>query len=185
MQIWELNTLDVGLTTFYLPEKDKIESFNHLVNLAIDSSQSIAEKWEPLVLLKEEQKIDSDFFDLYDTGVLVVSLDAAATLKLSIPEVDYELLPFMNDENKYFLFNLLKSTDCLNKKESIYECFDNGIISTFETLIFDCEKIKDIPVFKIPELPYTLFVTNVFEYLCDFQNLIGIDFSEDEIIFVN
>lgn len=185
MKIWELNTLEIGLTTFYLPEKGAVERFTDWVEKASDATQSIAGQWESFVLLKEEQRIDPDFFDLYDTGSLIVSLDAAATLKLSLPEDDYELLPLVNDEEKYFLFNLLKFTDCLNKEESIYESFENGIIASYETLIFDSEKIRDIPVFKIPELPYTLFVTHVFEYLCDIQELKGLDFSEDEVLFVN
>ena len=135
--------------------------------------------------MKEEQRVDPDFFDLYDTGSLVVSLDAAAILMLSLDDEDYELLPFLNDEKQYFLFNLLKSTDCLNKEESIYEVFDNGIISEYETLIFNSEKIKNTPIFKIPELPDIIFMTNALKYLSDFEGLKGLNFSEDEIIFVN
>lgn len=185
MRIWELNTISTGYTPFYLPNENEIEIFATRLEEISDENKSILNDWEPLVLLKEEQQIDPDFFDLYDTGSLIVSLEGAATIMLSLPEEDYELLPFLNDEKKYFLFNLIRSTDCLDKNNSIYNSFENGVISDYDGLMFDYDKMIEKPIFKIPELPYTLFVTHVFEYLCNMENLKGINFSDDNLIFVD
>ena len=185
MKIWELSLEEIGLTSFYLPEDGAQKGFEALMDNLYEDNKPIIEKWEPFVLLKEEQKVDPDFFDLYDTGSLIVSLDAAAVLALSMPDNDYEMLPFMNDEDTYVLINHLKYTDCLNKKDSVYETFDNGLISDYKTLLFDSEMAFETPFFRIPELPYTIFVTHIFKYFYDTQGLKGLIFDDDNLVFVD
>ncbi|GHT15407.1 hypothetical protein FACS189426_22970 [Bacteroidia bacterium] len=134
MKIWELSTLEIGYTSYYLPEEGKADSFIELANTLGDENKTVSEKWEQLVLLKSEQRIDPDFFDIYDCGVLIVSKKASLMLKSFFKEDEIELLPFLNDEDEFFLFRLLKFTDCLDKESSIFEIFDSGQISDYEFL---------------------------------------------------
>ncbi|GHV71915.1 hypothetical protein FACS189420_8380 [Bacteroidia bacterium] len=186
MKIWELSTLEIGYTSYYLPEEGKADSFIELANTLGDENKTVSEKWEQLVLLKSEQRIDPDFFDIYDCGVLIVSKKASLMLKSFFKEDEIELLPFLNDEDEFFLFRLLKFTDCLDKESSIFEIFDSGQISDYEFLAFDYDKIiSSTPIFKIPELPYTIFVTHAFKYFYDELGLKGIDFDDDSVIFTD
>ena len=91
------------------------------------------------------------------------------------------MLPFINDEKEYFLLHLFKTTNCLNKESSVFELHENGIIADYESLVFDYDAIKT-PIFRIPELPYTLFVTGDFKHYYDELGLKGIDFDEDYIV---
>jgi len=185
MKVWELSTLEIGYTSYYLPEEGKADRFIEWANMLADENKAVAEQWEPLVLLKSEQCIDPDFFDIYDCGVLIVTKKAAMMLQSFFKEGEFELLPFISDEDELFLFHLLKFTDCLDKEDSVFELFDNGTISEYEFLAFDYDKVINTPIFKIPELPYSMFVTHVFKYFYDELDLKGIDFDEENIIFVD
>ncbi|MDL2305079.1 hypothetical protein LJC72_07040 [Bacteroides sp. OttesenSCG-928-D19] len=180
MRIWELNTLEVDFTSYYLPESDKKDFFIEMMADINDESKHV-DKWTPLVLLKKEQRIDPDFFDLYDTGALITTEKGSALFEAFCNLENFQLLPFINDEQKFFLFHLIKATDCLDKDNSVFELHENGIIADYESLTFNYDAIKD-PVFKIPELPYTLFVTGDFKHYYDELELKGIDFDEEYMV---
>jgi len=185
MKVWELSTLEIGYSPYHLPEEDKVESFIQLMDKINDEAKRVDEEWEPLILLKSEQCIDPDFFDLLDTGALIVSKQGCVLFQMFFNESEVELLPFLNDENEFFLIHLIKSVDCLDKENSIFEALDNGIISDYDSLAFDYDKIKKEPVFRIPELPYTIFVTSDFKYHYDELGLKGIDFDDENLVFID
>lgn len=183
MKIWELAISDIDSTSFRIPENEKVDGFKKIIDAIGDSSQFFKDKWQPLVLLKDEQKIDPDFFNLYDLDCLILSSIAKKLIYSTMDECDYEMLPFISDENEYFLFNCLKTIDCLNKEESIVEKLEDGTIVDYELLMFDDEKLKGIPVFRIPEIPYKIFITTTFKFLYDELDLKGIDFDSENIVY--
>lgn len=73
MKIWELSISDIDFTSFRLPQVEKVEKFQEFVELMNDETQPLKDKWEPLVLLKDKQRIDPDFFDVCNLGCIVVS----------------------------------------------------------------------------------------------------------------
>lgn len=173
--------MEIGFSSYYLPESGREEYFVGLMNDINDEHKPV-EKWEPLVLLKKEQRIDSDFFDIYDAGAVVTSKQGAAIFEAFCAPNDFQLLPFLNDERELFLFHLITPTDCLDKERSVFNSLDNGIITDYEGLSFNYEALKNKPVFKIPELPYTLFVTGDFKYYYDELELKGLDFGEEYFV---
>lgn len=185
MKVWELSASEIGFSSFCFPEKNKVEQWIQYMDKAIEGSQDFSKKWEPLVLLKDQQRIDPDFLDFFDSDGIIVSEDAAATILMIAPQDDFMLLPFLNDEKQYFLFYLKKTTDCLNKETSEYNTFDNGLISDYQSISFKSDIIRDIPIFKIPELPYKIFVTNIFQYFYGITDLKGLNFDDDNIIFMD
>ncbi|MDR2916367.1 MAG: hypothetical protein LBV74_16325 [Tannerella sp.] len=186
MKVWELNTTDLHFSPFILPEDGKKDFFIQFMEDINDDLTPRKKMWKPLVILKSEQRIDSDFIDLYDTGAIIVNSkgkDLLTSLSL-LDEDSYELLPFLNDEDEYYLFNLLRFTDALDKDISVYEEFMPGKISNIELLAFDYNKIAHVPVFKVPELPYSIFITQTFRTYYDEMNLKGLNF-EDNLIYVD
>lgn len=184
MNIWELSLSSIDFTTFRLPEAERVDQFSEFVDQMGDTSQPLKNKWKPFVLLKDEQRIDPDFFDLYDLGCVVVSSIVSKMIYSTMDENDYEMLPFISENDEYYLFNCLKTIDCLIKEESVVDSLESGVIADYTALTFDCEKINKVPCFKIPELPYTLFITTAFKFLYDELELKGIDFEEENLVYV-
>ena len=185
MKVWELNITDIDCTSFYLPEESKIERFQESIE-NMQHNEFLREDWVELVLLKSEQKNDPDFFDLLDLGIAIVNSKVQKILDDIFPDKsDYELFPFLNDEDSYYLFKLNKFTDCLQKEESIFDALPSGQILTYESLVFNNEMIEKKPIFKIPELPYTSFVTHAFKYYYDEARLKGIDFDDENVVFID
>lgn len=185
MRVWELQITEIDHSPFYIPEEKELQIFKEKLDDIIEGNESIIDDWKPLLILKGEQKIDPDFFDLYDSGVQVLSVDAAAAIMLCLPEDTYELLDMVSDENKYFLLNIIKPTNCLDKENSSFNSFPDGMISDYEHLAFHYDKVINVPIFRIPELPYTLFVTHVFEYIYNMENLKGLNFSDHNLVYVD
>ncbi len=176
MKVWELNITDIDYTSFYLPEDNKTEELQAVIE-KIHSNEFSCKDWKPPVLLKQEQRIDPDFFDLSDLGVTIISSKVKEVLEAIFSDnTDYELLPFICEEDTCYLFRLKKTIDCLEKEESFFDALPSGQILSYENLVFNTEKIDGVPIFKIPELPFTLFTTHAFKYFYDKAGLKGIDF---------
>jgi len=185
MKVWALNTSDIDFSSFYLPEEGEKDYFVSLLDDIDDNNSSLRESWESLILLKQKQEIDPDFLDIYDSGAIIVNSKGKSLLNTLLMEGSFELLPFLNDEDEYYLFNLFTwNINGLNKKRSHFNLFPNGTISAYDVLFFNYMEIAKTPVFKIPELPYTLFCTYEFEQAYEEMGLKGINF-EDNLVFAD
>ena len=114
-----------------------------------------------------------------------MSGQAAGLLTDNLKDVDYELLPFLNDERPLFAFNLLKVWDVLEKDRFGYSGLPNGQIMDYEELYFSCDRLADVNIFKVPELPYSLFITSRFFSRYGRLGLEGLGISDDEVVFVD
>ena len=103
-----------------------------------------------------------------------------------LKEGSLELLPFQDDERGCYLLNILHfNTGLLNKKGSYFEEFANKTISRYDLLTFNYNAIVEKPLFKMSELLYELFVTDVFEQGYEEMELNGINFSYDNLIYAD
>lgn len=185
MKIWELSISDIDFTKFRLTEESEIAKLKKTVDDIIDLTQSVINLWEPLILLKDEQKIDPDFFDLYDLGCVIVNSRVKKIISSIMENDEYEMLPLLNDEDEYFLFNCLKIVDCLRKEESVYDELNSDLIVDYEYLVFNDEQLVGVPIFKIPQLPHKVFITTNFRFLYDEFDLKGIDFDDENLVYID
>ena len=184
MNLWELSISGVNYSSFFLPEKDGNNHFTQFVNEFDNKEQHKDKKWEPLVLLKQEQRIDPDFFDLYDSGSILVSSKGKSLLEIFLNKGSYEFFSFLNDEDDFFLFNLKKEiNDCLIKEKSIFTTLPTRQITEFEYLFFDPKIVEREVIFRVPELPYSIFVSDEFEYEYNSLGLKGLNFDRSNLIF--
>lgn len=177
MAVWTLET-DTGFTAFnFIFEKDKI-FFQELVKDYFEESKSVIARWRPLSMLRSEPKKHPDFFSINDTDVIAISDRAFDRLK-DFLKVGIELLPIDTDAGKYYALNVLKFVDCLDKKESKYEVTKGGLIIKYSLLDFIEDKIGDNKIFKIPEMPYQILITQDFAYQVEEEDLKGLFFDQN------
>ena len=185
MKVWDFSISDVDYSTYYFPEEKEEVLFSDLVDKYLAEGKSIIDTWEPLVVLKKEQCKDSDFFDINDLGVTLVNSRVAEWLKSLLDPKDYELLPLLNDEESLFVFNVIRSVDVLDKNNSEYTILPNGLVVDYEGLVFDPYLVENEIIFRVPQLPYNIFCTHIFEFQCEQNKLNGLSFTDSEIIYVD
>lgn len=172
MIIWILET-DLNSTDFdFVSEDDKV-FFHHLVKDYFEESKPVFDKWRHVQMLRGEPKKHSDFFEIDDTNFIAISEKGVSLFK----DTKVELLPIETDMGMYYLINVLQFINCLNKEESIYQCTKDGTIVNYSLLEFYKEKIEDVLIFKIPELPYATFLTHNFQEQCEKLGLQGLVFN--------
>ena len=175
MMIWTLET-ESDFTKFYFPiEEDKI-LFHELVKKYFEDSKTVSENWRPLFMLRGEPLKHPDFFSIDDTGVIAISQLAVDNLQEFFNDA-VELLPLETDIGKYYAMNVLNYVDCLNNTESKYEATKGGFIVNYSLLEFDEEKLGENYIFKIPEMPYQIFITDDIQEQCETENLNGLFFD--------
>jgi hypothetical protein len=175
MAIWTLET-DSNFTTFYFPiEEDKV-LFHQLVTDYFDASKSILEKWRTLYLLRDSPKKHPDFFSIDGTDIIAISQNAVNKL-INFLQDEIELLSLETDAGKYYALNLLKFVNCLDHEKSKYDSIDEGPIVKYSILEFSEEKIGKNMIFKIPELPYQVLITQKFAYQIEMRDLRGLLFD--------
>jgi hypothetical protein len=177
MAVWQLET-DIDFTTFVFKLQEDELFFKNLVEDKFDNSLPIAAIWRPLYLIRDEPKKMPDFFDISNTGVIAVSEQALSKLESQINS-GIEFLPLETDAGKFFAINVLKVIDCLDKERSKFTATQAGIIINYSFLEFDSEKINGNMIFKIPELPYTVLVTQDLQDICDEEYLQGLSFDSE------
>lgn len=185
MKVWDFSISDVDCSPYYFPEQKEEELFCDLADKYLAEGKSILDIWKPLIVLKKEQCNDSDFFDINDLGVTLVNNRTAKWLESFLNPKDYELLPLLNDEEPLFVFNVIRSVDVLDKNNSEYTILPNGLVVDYEGLVFDPYLVENELIFRIPQLPYNIFCTGIFEFQYEQNKLNGLSFTDSEIIYVD
>lgn len=184
MVIWEL-TLDEDVTQYYFPDRSELEQFLFLRDNYIDEALSIKEKWAPLMLLKKEQKKKSDFGEIEDLGCFIISEKVVNSL-LPILNESIELLPFKTDEGYCYLLHVAGFLEnALDEELTEITRVTGGIINNIENIHFRKNIILEKSIFKISELPYVMYITDKFWDSYKESNLIGLSFSDDELIWID
>jgi hypothetical protein len=175
MDVWRLET-DTNSTNFNFPIEEDKSFFHELVKQFFEQSKPVSEKWRLLYLLRSEPRKQVDFFEIDETDVIAISQNAVDILKAFLNE-KVELLPIETDAGRYYALNVLNFVDCLDKAESDFVATKGGTIVSHSLLEFKQEKLKGNGIFKIPELPYDVFVTGDFQELCEDEYLRGLVFD--------
>jgi hypothetical protein len=89
------------------------------------------------------------------------------------------LLPFETDAGRYYVLNVLNFIDCLDKEASKFSATRDGTIVSYSLLEFNEDMIGANIIFKIPQKPYTTFVTDEFQDICENEHLRGLMFDPD------
>ena len=175
--IWIL-TLDSSYTNYSFLSKKEEEKFENSILIQFNNGNLIAPFWSSLYLRRMEPKKHPDFFEIADSGIIAISQRAVTFLETELKGA-VELLPIETDAGRFYAMNILKVVDCLNRNESKYESTKGGTIVSYSLLEFDKNKIGENQIFKIPEMPYCVFITNDFWKSCRDKNLRGLLFDTD------
>lgn len=181
MIVWKLQT-GIDYTNFYFPLEEEKEFFTEFVENYFDESKSAQDIWKPLILLKGEPKKATHFFEVNGSGVIAMGSYGNLIFENGLGE-NVELLPLETDGGPFNVLNIIGYLDCLDKEKSKYTLEDNGLISDYHYLRFKKELLEGIYLFKIPELPYTTFVTRNFEKIYSNHVGKGLDLGNENIIW--
>lgn len=175
MAVWKLET-GTDFTAFsFLLEEDKT-FFHELVKDHFDELKPVSGIWRPLYMRSEEPMKHPDFFEIDGTDVLAASQRAVDRLK-DFLNGRIELLPIHTDAGSYYALNILNTVDCLDKEASEYTATKDGTIVAYSLLEFDEEKLEGQGLFKIPQLPYAIFLTSDIQEQCEEDGLEGLVFD--------
>lgn len=127
------------------------------------SGKEIGHLWVPLEVKIYEYKQESDCPSL--PGVPVFNSKAVDIVSKFL-EGNVELLPlkFIDDNDKYYLVNVVNIKDCIDYKDAVVKYFPNTTkVMKFMKYAFIEEKVKDSHIFKITEFPKSyVFVSDEF-----------------------
>jgi len=89
-----------------------------------------------------------------------------------------ELLKLDYRKGDYFILNVTRFVDAFDEKKSKYKCFSNGGISGIDRIYFHEEKLGRHPIFRIPQFPVQIYVTERFVRRAQEAELVGIEFEQ-------
>ena len=135
----------------------------------------VSSEWQPAKLRGKVRKAND--FPVIDLGIPAFSERAANGLR-DILEKNGELLPISSERGSYFAYNVTTVADVLNREESDIKWMKNDFIATMiDRFEFFPNKLKDLAIFRIPEKPLSVFVTNIFVDRVNNLRLCGFDFQ--------
>lgn len=160
------------------------EEYTHLRRV-LEKGEPLGEAWNPLSLRlwegdkgykrKEKRKPIADFTKI--TLMPLVSLRGREKIAPLVGD-QVEFLPFETPVGPYYGLHV-KYVDCLDVSRVEGERFDDGRIMAvgIEKYAFRWEKLKDIHIFRLPELGLSrLFVSDEFKWVVEENNLTGMLF---------
>ena len=176
MDVWRFECSS-GFTKFHFVDEIDKEWFENIVELYFNETKSAKEVWKEFTMIRGEPKKSPDFFEIDDSGVIAISLKAKKIIEKEFI-FNVELLPFETDAGKFFAINIIDYLDCFDKRESECTISQFGQIIEYDLIDFYPDKIGESIIFKIPELPYVIFVVGeLLEYCENF--LEGLEFDSD------
>lgn len=95
-------------------------------------------------------------------------------------EPNGEILPLITDEGDYFFYNITSFSDSLNVSESdgVFPHGESRPAVGMRYFSFDQNKLADHSIFRIPQLPGAVFVTDHFVAAARAGKLRGMEFTK-------
>lgn len=131
---------------------------------------------------KDEEYTQNADILFYIGLVPVINENSYNLLKKYIPldSVEYLNIKIENNQNLYLMNVLNINTEIFNEKKSKIDYYKTGTIREVIKYVFN--DIETIPViFRIPQSPCEIFVSDEFVKIVKDNNLTGIDFKECKI----
>ncbi len=142
----------------------------------------LIESWTPLsVEVLRDNKFNrnlppSDFPRLV-AAILVFSPRAVNILRGMLEE-NGEILPLSCNEGEYYAFNVTTFVDALDESNSEVKRFKDGGIMRVLRYVFFPDKLRGASIFKIPQFPRQVFVTDKFRKVVIDNKLLGFEFVD-------
>lgn len=181
MLVYELSINDLDASQLFFPIEGQEERLLELAENKITNGISVKDDWNDFIVLKNEPQIDTDFHDVKDAGIVILS-PMAYMLISPLLDTSIETLKLRSDDGDYYLINVTETTDCLDRGNSVCRYVSEDQIIDYQELAFYSKKIK-CPIFRIPELPYTTFITDKIMEIYYSNRLKGLNLSDNEFVW--
>ena len=144
----------------------------------------MAATWvSPVFTVSSKSRPVRDFISWF-SAAMVVSERAKESLEPLIGR-NVEFLPFATIKgSKFFAVNVIEVIDCLDHKASgvTHSPDDATRIIHVERFVFDNARLRNVPLFKVPEWPGEIFVSEEFAKIVEDKKLAGAGFDNPEDI---
>ncbi|MFM2377388.1 MAG: hypothetical protein RLZZ165_2485 [Bacteroidota bacterium] len=184
MKVWELSPDALDYCEYGFPEEEDRTQFKQIQESHLWRGRMVGSAWLPPILLRNIQRKDGAFGYFMDFHVLF-SQEAMAIFK-PLLSGDVEWLPVLNDQRGLYYMNALAQVDCIDYDRSKFKRAEiSGKITAVQRFEFLPERIGDRLVFKIPVfgLGHHVMVTDRFQAVCEENQLSGLDFSTDNLLW--
>ena len=141
------------------------------VQKLVGHGRKLSKTWSPpSVYVKDEKLRESDFMH-FGPPPMIISEKAHKALKNHLRYT--ELLPLSYGNARYHVVNVLHVVDCLDDVRTGWEAEE----IEFANPVFDANRFDDADIFKIPQHPSLVFVTESFRDAVEGNGLAGLDFE--------
>lgn len=181
MTIYELYIDSLDATKLFFPVQAEWDKFVRIVDEKITNGISAADEWDEFIVLQKEPQKSVDFYDIEDFGLCILN-QKSYDLISSLLNDTIEVLKLKSDVEDFYLLNVIEETNCFNKEESDVDFLNSGVVMEYRVLSFIPQKIR-CPIFRIPELPYTVFVTDEILQIYLVHQLTGLSIDLKENIW--
>lgn len=196
--IWEFNIADLDGSDYYFLVDSEEKTFKEIAKTYFSTGKPVGKNWQVPLILKENEKYYYDFFhikdrienDIFDMNededenlledVVCVTQRVYDELQPILKD-EVEFLPMKSDDGTYYVMNIINIIDCLDKESSKCNMTPNGLIVNYEELVFDTKKLEGQHIFRIPELPFLIFVTDALREAIEYYD--EVPFTDDELVY--
>lgn len=140
-----------------------------------------AHEWVPMPVYEDssseirEVLTKGDFYDIQ--GRVACNERARTVLSTLLTEEDAEFLPLSCDGETFYIMNVVRVADCLDKPNCEFEYFPSGNLKRITRIAFKMECVQDQHCFRIPERKAgATYVSETFESLVRENDLQGLRF---------
>lgn len=141
--------------------------------------RSLINDWTPseVTVVKGRKRKWSDVTSL-SAGIIILTEKSKAILEDLIKD-SVEFLPLIFEGRNYYIINVIKMIDGLNKDKSEYRTFSDGRIMQVLKYEFNSDIVKGHHIFKISEFKRgSVYVSDEFKKRVEENNLMGFDLEE-------
>ena len=149
----------------------------------IAKGKPLGEIWKPLICLKKIQKRNTDFIRLERVGLGMSKKAVEALYPLIKDKVEFLPLKVLQDDPFVFV-NILETIDGLDEEKSRFEY---SVVSKtkigINNYVFNPDKIKDEPIFKLKYNWHNVFVSDEFRAIYEANGLNGLSFIQNKLLW--
>ena len=168
----------------------EMAAFRYVKPVTVGSPRSFLSEWQPpsvRFITDEEGRFteypetaepylrDNDF-TMYE-GALVFNAHAVSVLSPLMGSA-VELLPLRCEEGEFWVLNVLRVLDCLDRERTVFTYFPDGSMKGVIKIFFHAGCLEDRHIFRLPIHNYSrIYVSQVFKDLVDEHDLRGLRFE--------
>jgi hypothetical protein len=119
-------------------------------------------------------------------NALIVRGDVVDILKPILREDEVQVIPVEveNQKDEFFIFNIIKIVDCMDKEKSVFRLFDEtwfdksriGQIKSIEKLVVNPESLKGTKMVRMKDPTSRIIIDNEVKEILEKNNVIGVKY---------